>query len=71
MIDTFIDFLFMTDMIVNLNSPIKLKENKYEFRRKKIMMRYLKTWFFVDLLASLPMNLINVYLMPSAVNIKG
>ena len=70
-IDTLIDFLFMTDMIVNLNSPIKIKENKFEYRRKKIILKYLKTWFFVDLLASLPMNLISAYLMPSTVNLKG
>lgn len=57
-IDTIVDFLFISDIYFNFNSPIKKKDETFEFSRKTIASAYLKSWFSVDLLASLPMALI-------------
>ena len=56
-IDTVIDFLFVFDMYVNFNTPILIKTDIYNNNRREIANNYLKTWFIIDLLASLPMNL--------------
>ena len=70
-LDTIIDFLFIFDMIVNFNSPIQIKDEQYDYNRKRVALNYLKTWFIIDLFASIPMNLISKYLIPPEVNLKG
>ena len=57
-VDNVVDFMFMFDMCVNFNMPIRNKDDTYEFSRKIVAMTYLKSWFFIDLMASLPMTLI-------------
>lgn len=61
-LDTTIDFLFMFDILVNLNSPIEEATGNYNYHRKMVVIKYLKSWFFVDIIACLPMNLISKYL---------
>lgn len=69
--DTVIDFMFMFDVYVNFNSPIFVKQDHYNFNRKVIALSYLKSWFVIDIFASLPMNLFQMYLIPSEYNLKG
>lgn len=58
-IDTIVDFLFITDIIINFNMPIeKAYQSAPIYNRKIITLRYLMFWFWVDLLASIPINLI-------------
>lgn len=61
LIDTIVDFLFITDIIVVFNSPILEKNGQFNYSRKRIMMSYVTSWFFVDLVASLPLNLITKF----------
>ena len=61
--DTVVDFFFMFDILVNLNTPIEESSGNYNFHRKRVFVQYLKSWFFIDLIASLPMNLISKYLL--------
>lgn len=56
--DTIVDFLFIIDVIINLNSPIETKQGVYNFHRKTVFLNYLKSWLLVDIVASIPMNLI-------------
>lgn len=58
-IDTIVDFLFIFDIIVNFNMPIeKAYQSVPIYNRKIITLRYLMFWFWIDLLASIPINLI-------------
>ena len=57
--DTFIDGIFLTDMVVVLNSPfVSIKKQCIEVSRKEIFMNYLKGWLLIDFLSSIPMDLI-------------
>lgn len=55
-IETLVDFIFLIDIVMNfhfafLNDKLEIVDEK-----KKIASQYLKTWFLVDLLASLPFD---------------
>lgn len=55
-IDTAVDVLFFFDILVNLSSAYINDENKLETSRKKIFLKYLKTWLFLDIVACIPFN---------------
>lgn len=57
MFDTVLDFVFLFDIYVNFNIPITNKNKVVSYSRKKITLGYLKTWFTIDLISSLPINL--------------
>lgn len=48
-----IDIGFMLDILVNFNTGF-YKKGYLVMKRKEIIKNYLKTWFFMDLLASFP-----------------
>lgn len=56
--DTFVDFIFMTDLIINCNLAYYDNENEIVKDRKKIILNYLKSWFIIDSISSLPQCLI-------------
>ena len=51
--ETIIDVSFMIDIIVNFNTGF-YKKGYLVMKRKEIIKNYMKTWFFLDLLASFP-----------------
>jgi len=53
--DIFLDILFFIDILIRFNTPIYL-EGRLITDRKIIVVAYLKSWFFLDLLACLPMS---------------
>ena len=57
-IDTVFDFLFIFDIYVNFNTPIEFKVDNYNFNRRAIAMNYINSWFLIDCIGSIPMNLI-------------
>ena len=57
-LDTVIDFMFMADILINFNTPITNDQGDVDYSRRRITLSYLKNWFIIDLLASLPLNLI-------------
>ena len=65
-VDTVVDFLFMIDIFINLNSPIEEGTGNFNYHRKTVFINYCKSWFFIDLIACLPMNLISKYLFAGA-----
>lgn len=47
-----IDWIFAIDIIISFNtSYFNTEKNSFTTDRKKIAIRYLKTWFFIDLVA--------------------
>lgn len=67
-LDTVVDFLFLTDIFVNLNSPIEESNGVYNYNRKKVFVDYLKGWLFLDIIASIPMNLLSKYILDEHVS---
>lgn len=56
-IDTLLGLIFSIDILVNFNTAFE--KNQYLiFDRKKIRKNYLRTWFFVDLIAVIPFYLL-------------
>jgi hypothetical protein len=57
--DTLIDSIFLTDMIIVLNSPfINFKRKEIVISRKKIFINYLKGWLLIDFCSSFPLDFI-------------
>eukprot|EP00111_Clytia_hemisphaerica_P021477 TCONS_00063185-protein len=54
------DTLCMVDIILNFRTGYHLRKEKHEFElgHKKIAIHYLKTWFTLDLISSLPLHYI-------------
>ena len=52
----YIPFIFVIDILVNFNTAFE-KDGHLISSRKKISLRYLKTWFVVDLIAIIPFEL--------------
>jgi hypothetical protein len=48
----------MADILINFNTPITNDQGDVDYSRRRITLSYLKNWFIIDLLASLPLNLI-------------
>lgn len=54
--DSFIDFFFLIDIILNFFTVYVNHLEDYEISRKKIALNYLKKWFIFDVIAILPIN---------------
>ena len=57
-IDLIIDCLFMFDIYVNLNSAFYSDNGDFIISRKTIFINYLKGWLIIDIVASIPMGVI-------------
>jgi CRP-like cAMP-binding protein len=55
-LDKIIDIFFILDIFINFNLSFKNKVGDWERSRKKIAIRYLKTFFIFDLFTSLPIS---------------
>lgn len=58
-IDMTIDCLFIIDIFLSFFSAYTDKSGKTVTSHKKIAVSYLKSWFFIDLLSSLPIEIID------------
>jgi len=52
--DVCVDVLFLIDLFVNMFSAVEKGDNKYETRICYILLHYMRTWFFLDLIAVIP-----------------
>ena len=53
--DTFVDLMFLTDIIITFNTALEDKRGALEVRCSVIAKDYCKSgWFFVDFLTSIP-----------------
>lgn len=57
MIDGFIDVIFFVDIIFSFISAYYTRMEILVANRKRIAVGYLKSWFFIDLFAVLPLQL--------------
>ena len=51
--ETIIDVIFMLDIVVTVNTGF-YKKGYLVMKRKEIIKNYLKTWCFIDIMASFP-----------------
>lgn len=51
------DIIFMTDIMLNLNTSVYINGQNIK-NRKIIIMNYLKLWFWLDLVSSFPYSLV-------------
>ncbi|KAL1503096.1 hypothetical protein AB1Y20_011159 [Prymnesium parvum] len=58
MFDLAIDLFFLLDVIVNFRTAFYTPANTLCTDSKKIQMRYLRSWFTIDLLSSVPVQVI-------------
>lgn len=57
-LENIIDSLFFCDIIVTFNSSYHDEEMKLVCKRKDIALNYIKHWFFIDLTACIPVQLL-------------
>ena len=51
-----IDLLFIVDIVLNLNTGYTKPNGQVEMNRKEARKHYIRHWFLVDLLASVPVR---------------
>lgn len=56
-IDLVVDAVFMLDILITLNSAYEERANLIVYDRKKIAIRYIKSWLMFDLFACIPFQL--------------
>lgn len=54
--DAFNDIIFGIDIIANFRTTYITKDGVYELDEKKVALKYLKSWFFIDFIASIPLG---------------
>lgn len=54
-LEIIIDVMFIIDIVLNFNTGIYVK-TRLILQRKKIALDYLKWWFWIDLVSSLPLT---------------
>jgi CRP-like cAMP-binding protein len=55
-LEAVIDGLFFSDILINFNSAVELADGSLVTSRRQIVVKYLRSWFFLDLLACLPFS---------------
>jgi hypothetical protein len=58
-VDALIDLFFITDLIMNFRTAFYLPTGFLETNVREIRKHYLRTWFIVDFIASLPMTYVS------------
>ena len=56
--DTFMDFMFIIDIFINFNTAFEDDETNLITNRKWICFNYIKSWFLLDVISSIPLTLI-------------
>eukprot|EP00347_Sterkiella_histriomuscorum_P012789 403367218 len=71
-LDIIIDGLFCLDLIFNFCTAFEDENGVLVISRKRIALVYIKSWFFVDLMSSIPITAIQQYggLGQSVINVK-
>ena len=54
MLSQILDFMFLTDIIIIFNSVYYDQDFNIVTQRKTIAINYIKSWFFIDLIAIIP-----------------
>lgn len=54
LIGNLVDVFFAIDMVVNFFSAYEIENGREETNLRKIVLSYLKLWFWIDLIATIP-----------------
>lgn len=60
LVETCIDFCFLLDILLTFFTAYQDNDLNLILSRRKIAWKYIKTWFFIDLLSSIPFQLFEV-----------
>ena len=55
--DNIVDFLFFCDLFVNFLSAYENRDGTFETRPKLIAKKYIRSWFLVDFIACIPVDI--------------
>jgi len=58
MLDITIEALFIIDVVLNFFTAFEDENGELVVTREKIAKSYLKSWFFIDLVSSIPLSAI-------------
>jgi ABC-type branched-subunit amino acid transport system ATPase component len=57
-LETCMDIVFMVDILINFRTGYFVQETgEVEFDQKKVAMKYIQSWFFLDLVSGIPFAL--------------
>lgn len=71
MLDITIDSIFLFDVVLNFFTAFEDENGELVIERRRIAKNYIKTWFAVDMMSSIPITLIQKYTSSGSVdNIK-
>ena len=59
-VECFVDLSFLIDIVFSFTSAFDRRDGQVETRHRKIANRYFKGWFFIDLISTLPTQLLEV-----------
>ena len=59
-VDTVIDFVFLFDILVTVNTAVPRPKGDWLMSRGEIFKAYLKGWFLIDFVSCLPLQLLDV-----------
>jgi len=57
-----LDLLFIIDLFINFMSALEISDEEVDVRFKSIAVSYMKGWFFLDIIACIPFQLIELML---------
>ena len=60
-IDTIIDVFFMCDILINFNTAYENEDGELVTNWKTLAKNYIRHWFILDLVSSVPLTLIGYY----------
>lgn len=55
-LDDISDIIYITDIIIHLNTATLMKNGKLSYSRKDIFVNYIKSWLIIDVLSSFPLK---------------
>ena len=56
--DILVDIIFAIDIVVNFLSAYEKSDGRYEYGLKAIAINYITTFFFIDFMATVPIDMI-------------
>ncbi|KAM3821074.1 voltage-gated delayed rectifier potassium channel KCNH4 [Vipera latastei] len=62
--DIVVEMLFIVDIILNFRTTYVSESGQVVYNKRSICLHYVATWFFVDLIAALPFDLLYAFNVP-------
>ncbi|KAL7977166.1 hypothetical protein Chor_009115 [Crotalus horridus] len=67
--DIVVEMLFIVDIILNFRTTYVSESGQVVYNKRSICLHYVATWFFVDLIAALPFDLLYAFNVPVTVRL--